>query len=177
MEDIVLVAVLEGVEDLQEDALDQLVLVVVQVTVDERIVKVASGAVLEHDVHEVLALVHLVELHDVRMVRDGLVRRDLALLEDPPVRPGVCLLEDLHGELARLAGLGLGGGGVDTAVDDAVGAFAELLNEADAAVTDGLAVEVGESVARFGSHVDAGDVVGQRGHGVEWWRRSKRKCN
>ena len=147
MVDPALVAVLDGVEELQEDSLHHPIIEAVQATVQHRAEEVASRTVLEHDVHEVHVLVGFVELDDVGVVVDGEVRGDLASLEAPSSRLAAGLLEDLDGVLARLGrGRGSRRTVVDCSVHDAVGALTEPLGEADSpsAEVEGPATEVGE---------------------------------
>ena len=97
MVDAVLVAVLDGIEDLDEDVLEELVVAGVQAALNEGMEEVAARAVLQNDVEELLGLVIAVEAADVWVVGDLHMRTELALLELPELGVLGRLLHDLDG--------------------------------------------------------------------------------
>ena len=138
------VAVLHGVEDLQEHALEERVVAGVGEAVHECVHEVAAGAQVEHDVDVGCALVNTVNGHDVRVVLDVHVHVDLALLVPSASGVRVRPFHDLHGKLLRLGvGRGCRRSLIDGAVDDAVCALAELLDEAKSALVDGQTGKIG----------------------------------
>lgn len=113
-----LVAVLHGVQDLEEDLAGELILTHVLPPLGDVVEQVTLGAVLQHDVDAVRSVDDLEDRHHVAVARRQVVQPDLPGLEGhlPAVQRravGVELAEALDG--VPDVGLGVGG-----RVDDAV---------------------------------------------------------
>lgn len=178
--DPVLVAVLDGVEDLDEDTLEELVVAGVDEALHHGVEEVAARAEVEDDVDEVVALVRPVDGDDVRVVLDDEMSGDFPLLVAPAAGLGIRLLHDFDGELLRCGVSGRWGWvtgfcDCDAVEDDAVRALPEHLCEEETAVVDGLAEKLGNPRSGVVGHskgVWEGSVV-EEGLAERAGRRSK----
>ncbi len=136
-----LMARLHRVDERDERGAEEIVVVHVRLSLADLLVHVSPRVVVEDDAQVLVVLVHVAEAHDVRVVGDDGVQRDLAAEH----RDLVGLPADLWDDFDGAGGvLGRAGAEVDSLVDDAEGApsdeFAEVV-----AVINGTAVEVGDA--------------------------------
>ena len=81
MVDTPVVAVLHGIQDLQEDTLGQVVLTNILAALGDVVEQVTLGAVVQHNVNAVRAVHDLQHGDDIRVVRGLVVESDFPLLE------------------------------------------------------------------------------------------------
>ena len=164
------VAVFDGVEELEEDVLDEMVLAEVATVVEDLGEEVAVGGKVHDEVGVVVLLDDAVEGDDVGVGRGEAVEGDLAHVELALAGAGVDVRAD-----EALDGI-VAGEGVDGAVDDAVPADAEDLDELEGVVVDEGAQGWGRGGVRLlGGHTGPATREGeQAGHLSGWpvaaWR-------
>lgn len=175
------VAVFDGVDDLQEHALDQRVVADIPLTVGDHAKQVSILAIVEDDVDEFPFFDRLVHGHDVAMCRGELMERNLAALELSLARVERGFEQALDRVLAaacrwrrrRRTGRRRmmervrlrAGRGVDGTVHDTVRTDAEHGDEFESAVVDAVAEHV----------VGAGKPGRRRGRGGGGGHRERRK--
>ena len=126
------VAPVNSVQDLQISRLDQAVLHVENAAFNDSGEKVASRAIIQGGIHELLVVVEASNGNDIRMLANKFVERDLSRLSSRFLSP---LAHALHGEdRARLD--------FESTIDGAEPASAYLRDEFDLARPNGLSGHV-----------------------------------
>lgn len=131
-------AVLDGVDNLEEDATDEVVVAQVPLAVRDHPKQVALVAELEHDVGTCLVVDDVIQRRDVGVLRRRVVQVDLALLKAALSHVEADLVQAFDGVERQVAELGVRAarrvqrgprGNVAREVDDAVGAEPENRHE------------------------------------------------
>jgi hypothetical protein len=132
MSDSMIVAPVDSVQDLQIRGLDQVVSQMKNAAFNDSGEKVASGAIIQGGIHELLVVVEASNGNDVRMLADESLKRDLSTLPSGFLSP---LAHALDGEDGTRLDF-------ESAIDCAEPAGAYFLDEFDLARPDGLAGHV-----------------------------------
>lgn len=168
MVDAQLMAVVDRIDDLEEDLADQLVVAEVPLSLSDHPEEVPLLTELQHDVDAVLLLDDIVQCHDVRVMARERVQRDLPSLERPLTLVEADLVETLDGVegLVTQRGVtprgwvrGRPRGDVPCEVDDAICAESEDGDEFEAVSVDEVADEVLGVAGVLGGHGCLGDCV------------------
>lgn len=151
MVDAQVVAPFHGVQNLEEDVLEEGVVPHKDLTVDDRAVKVATGTVVHHEVDELVIFENLVKAHDGGMAGDDLVCDDLATLAFAHQSRAVGLGEDLDSVLlGRCRGRSTFGVVrlLDSKVDNTIGTFAKNPDQQETTSVDGLTFQARSRASR-----------------------------
>ena len=132
MSDPMVVAPVDSVQYLQIRGLDQVVSQMKNAAFNDSGEKVASGAIIQGGIHELLLVVEASNGNDVRMLADKLLKRDLSTLPSGFLSP---LAHALDGEDGTRLDF-------ESAIHGAEPASAYFLDEFDLARPDGLAGHV-----------------------------------
>lgn len=147
VEDTHRVAILDRVDDLEEDRFDQHVVADIPLLLGDHPKQVALVTKVHNDKDVVALLDDLVQGHNVGVPRRELVKRDLSPLEVPLSRVETGPEKAFDGEVYRSRSMK-----VDGEVDHSIGSKTENRKELETTVVEGVTDErwtrVGESVGR-----------------------------